>query len=86
MKRLSRRAMAARIAELEADNARISTHLRVSLALNEIYMNQKIKDDFAKRVAEGPGDGYAQSMRSLYIYGSLARPPHIPPTFGGIGV
>lgn len=83
----NRRTMAARTAVLEAANARLRDHLRLSVALNEHYLKQKLDDDLAARVAKGPLPGFDQSLRSLYVYGSLARTPqNVPPIIGGTGV
>lgn len=86
MKRVSRRAMAARIAELEAANARLREHLRVACAISDHYLKQKLADDLAARAAESLTDNFEQSMRSVYVYGSRTQPPHTPRVIGGGGV
>lgn len=87
LRRTSRRALKARIAELETANARLTDQLRVSLAISEHYLRQEIADDLAKRVAEGPVSSFEQSMRSLYVYGAAVQtPPFKWPTIGGSGV
>lgn len=85
-RRISRRAMAERIAELEAANARLSDHLAVSLAISDHYLKQKIADDLAARVAEGPVPSFQDQLRSLYVYSARTASPHWLPTIGGIGV
>ena len=83
----TRRTQAARTAALEAANTRLCDQLRVSLAISEHYLKKQFADDLAKRAAEGPLPGFEQSVRSLYVYSSLARTPqNIPPIIGGSGV
>lgn len=86
-RRISRRAMAQRIAELEAANARLSDQLRVSLSISEHYLKQQFADDLAKRAAEGLAPDFEQQIRSLYVYSSRVSPPYtVPPFIGGSGV
>ncbi|HEY0936972.1 MAG TPA: hypothetical protein VGD91_24960 [Trebonia sp.] len=85
-RRISRRAMAKRIAELETANARLRDHLAVSLAITDHYLKQKLADDLAARAAEGPTSNFQQQLRSLHVYGSSIRTPFTPNIFGGPGV
>lgn len=81
----NRRTLTARAALLEAANARLRDHLRVSTALNEHYLKKQFADDLAARAAAGPGDNFAQTLRSLHVYGASVQTPHTPRVIGGGG-
>lgn len=84
--RKAHRTLKARAAMLEAANARLRDHLRLSTALNEEHLRKQFAADLAARVAEGPGDTFAQTLRSLHVYGGSLHKPTNPPIIGGSGV
>lgn len=84
--RTTHRTLKARAAMLEAANARLRDHLRMSIALNEEHLKRQFADDLAKRVAEGPLPGFDQQLRSLHVYGSSVRTLPNTPIIGGGGV